>query len=81
MLQLMSCSLLFFLQETVEQASMGQIDPSTLTPSQLSVEKLIKEQNFTWKVGPDETVGIFQEYPFSPWAHACIAGKNNINIC
>lgn len=37
-------------QETVEQASMGQVDHDTLTPTQLSVEKLIKEQNFTWKV-------------------------------
>lgn len=39
-----------FRQEAVEQASMGQIDPSTLTPSQFAVEKLIKEQNFNWKV-------------------------------
>ena len=37
-------------QDTVEQAARGQIDPNTLTPSQLSVEKLIKEQNFNWKV-------------------------------
>lgn len=29
---------------------MTQVDHSTFTPQQLSVEKLIKEQNFTWKV-------------------------------
>lgn len=28
---------------------MTQMDRSTFTPQQLSVEKLIKEQNFTWK--------------------------------
>eukprot|EP00903_Cladosiphon_okamuranus_P011787 g11078.t1 len=33
----------------VEEASMTQMDHSTFTPQQLSVEKLIKEQNFTWK--------------------------------
>lgn len=39
-----------FSQEAVEEAAMGNADPGSLTPSQLSVEKLIKEQNFTWKV-------------------------------
>ena len=37
-------------QETVEKASMGHVDRNTFTPQQLSVEKLIKEQNFNWKV-------------------------------
>lgn len=37
-------------QVAVEEASMTQMDHSTFTPQQLSVEKLIKEQNFTWKV-------------------------------
>lgn len=37
-------------QVAVEEASMTQVDHSTFTPQQLSVEKLIKEQNFTWKV-------------------------------
>ncbi len=46
-----ACSLLLsFHQEAVEEASMTQVDHSTFTPQQLSVEKLIKEQNFTWKV-------------------------------
>lgn len=30
---------------------MGQMDADGLTPSQEAVEKLIKEQNFNWKVG------------------------------
>lgn len=30
---------------------MSQIDRANLSPNQLSVEKLIKDQNFTWKVG------------------------------
>lgn len=29
---------------------MTQVDHSSFTPQQVSVEKLIKEQNFTWKV-------------------------------
>lgn len=37
-------------QVAVEEASMTQMDRSTFTPQQLAVEKLIKEQNFTWKV-------------------------------
>lgn len=37
-------------QAAVEKASMTQVDHSSFTPQQLAVEKLIKEQNFTWKV-------------------------------
>lgn len=29
---------------------MTQVDPASFSQQQLSVEKLIKEQNFTWKV-------------------------------
>lgn len=38
------------LQVAVEEASMGNVDHETLTERQLAVEKLIKEQNFNWKV-------------------------------
>lgn len=44
-------------QEAVEEAAMGQVDRSTLTPNQITVEKLIKEQNFTWKVCSSSTYG------------------------
>lgn len=37
-------------QEAVEEASMGNVDHETLTQQQLAVEKLIKDQNFNWKV-------------------------------
>ncbi|CAM9619050.1 unnamed protein product [Ectocarpus sp. 6 AP-2014] len=33
----------------VEEAAVTQVDPASFTQQQLSVEKLIKEQNFTWK--------------------------------
>ncbi|CAM9183016.1 unnamed protein product [Ectocarpus sp. 8 AP-2014] len=33
----------------VEEAAVTQVDPASFTAQQLSVEKLIKEQNFTWK--------------------------------
>ncbi|CAM9324834.1 unnamed protein product, partial [Choristocarpus tenellus] len=36
-------------KEVVEQAAMGHTDHSSLTPSQIAVEKLIKEQNFNWE--------------------------------
>ncbi|CAM9312650.1 unnamed protein product [Discosporangium mesarthrocarpum] len=36
-------------KEVVEQVAMGHTDHSSLTPSQLAVEKLIKEQNFNWE--------------------------------
>ena len=38
---------------------MTQVDHSTFTPQQLSVEKLIKEQNFTWKVQHDCGAVVF----------------------
>lgn len=46
-------------QVAVEEASMTQMDHSTFTPQQLAVEKLIKEQNFTWKVRYRWLCGIF----------------------
>lgn len=39
----------FLMQETVEEAAMGNVDRNDLTPNQLAVESLIKDQNFTWK--------------------------------
>ena len=38
---------------------MGHVDPNTFTPQQLSVEKLIKDQNFNWKVtGLTLSIGV-----------------------
>ncbi|CAN0137320.1 unnamed protein product, partial [Ectocarpus fasciculatus] len=36
-------------QAAVEEAAVTQVDPASFSDQQRSVEKLIKEQNFTWK--------------------------------